>query len=294
MHLLILFKIICKTNFMFFQCDRHTSLFQVNGILPVGKIDQDMFRFQFFGIEQYRALRHKINQQEEGLSRCCLCIYFFNERLVFMHELGLLCVKNNHLRVLLIDNYDSFTYNIVELLRQFPSVDLDLRMNDEVSIAEASGYDAIILSPGPATPKESGNLLDIITALAPTHPMFGICLGHQAIAQAFGATLRNEKKPFHGFQTTVEVMKPHLLFDGLPRSGNDSNLPTPFKAGLYHSWSVSEADFPSELAITAYSAEGNIMALRHKTYRLHGVQFHPESYMTEYGKEMMANFLGVV
>lgn len=210
---------------------------------------------------------------------------------MFVHELGLLCVKNNHLRVLLIDNYDSFTYNIVELLRQLHVTDYVLRTNDEVAVDYAAGFDAIILSPGPATPKESGNLLPVISALAPTHPILGICLGHQAIAQAFGGKLRNEALPYHGFQTTIHVVKPHLLFNGLPRDENDSILPAPFKAGLYHSWSVDEHDFPGDLEVTAYAAEGNIMALRHRRYNVHGLQFHPESYMTAFGREMVENFL---
>lgn len=195
------------------------------------------------------------------------------------------------MRVLLIDNYDSFTYNIVELLRPLPIGEVSLRMNDEVSVEEAMVFDVLIFSPGPATPRESGNLLEIIKALAPTHPMLGICLGHQAIAEAFGGQLRNEPQPYHGFQTIVQVVKPHQLFDGLPRDTGDDSLAASFTAGLYHSWTVDEDHLPGELEVTAYSAEGNIMALRHKTYNLHGLQFHPESYMTQFGKDILENFL---
>jgi anthranilate synthase component 2 len=208
-----------------------------------------------------------------------------------MQEFSLICVKNNLLRVLLIDNYDSFTYNIVALLQQLEVDDLTLRKNDEIEAAEASLYDAILLSPGPALPVASGNLLDIVRQLAPTHPILGICLGHQAIAEAFGGCLRNEALPYHGYQTSLRFVKPHHLFDGLPRDAEDANLPASFKVGLYHSWSVDETNLPEALEVTAYSTEGNIMAMRHKTYNVHGVQFHPESYMTEYGKELIWNFL---
>ncbi len=185
------------------------------------------------------------------------------------------------MKLLLIDNYDSFTYNIVELLRQSGYADFHLKKNDEISVRDAAMYDKIILSPGPATPSESGQMLEIIEALAPTHPILGICLGHQAIAQSFGAKLKNIEFPCHGFQTEIEVIAAHKLF-GDHRT---------FKVGLYHSWAVEDAGFPECLQITARSKENYIMSFKHQQYDVHGVQFHPESYMTEYGKEMLSAFL---
>lgn len=186
--------------------------------------------------------------------------------------------------MLLIDNYDSFTYNIVELLRQLNYKNISIYKNDAINIKVAKQFDKIIISPGPATPKESGNILSIIKALSPTHAILGICLGHQAIAEIFGATLKNEKHPFHGFQTNLSFVKPHKIFSFNKKYQK-------IKVGLYHSWSVSEKDFPSCLEITSYSTEKKIMSIKHKLFDVHGVQFHPESFMTEYGKEMIAGFL---
>ncbi len=217
------------------------------------------------------------------------------------------------MKVLLIDNYDSFTYNIVELLRQLNVHELSIYKNDEIGIKDARHFDKIILSPGPATPSESGNMLDIIKVLSPTHSILGICLGHQAIAEAFGASLRNEPVPYHGFQTNIHIVNEHRIFrcptpvvqvkeslhathSDLPSTKNNlrtSNIEfrTSMHVGLYHSWTVDEKNFPSCLEITSYSNEKNIMSIRHKEYDVHGMQFHPESYMTEYGKEIMGNFL---
>ncbi|GBL34429.1 anthranilate synthase component 2 [Filimonas sp.] len=208
------------------------------------------------------------------------------------------------MKVLLIDNYDSFTFNIVELLRQLGISDFTVMKNDEVNGDSARTYDKLIISPGPAIPSESGNILDIIQTLAPTHSILGICLGHQAIAQTFGAKLRNEAIPYHGFQTEIKIINEHRLFrckanpiqstnpdpQTNPLTSDIEHL-TSFKVGLYHSWSVDETDFPSCLEITSYSKEGNIMSLRHKQFDVHGVQFHPESYMTSHGKALLANFL---
>lgn len=186
------------------------------------------------------------------------------------------------MNVLLIDNYDSFSYNIVELLRCVGNHDLSIRFNNKISVEEASTFDKIILSPGPGIPSEAGEIIPIIQALAPTHSILGICLGHQAIADAFGGTLRNEIKPYHGFRTTTSIIKPHSLF---------KTLPTSFQVGLYHSWTVDDEFLPTELQITSRSTENNIMSISHKRYDIHGVQFHPESYMTEYGKELMSNYI---
>lgn len=188
------------------------------------------------------------------------------------------------MNILLIDNYDSFTYNIVELLRQAQQYDVSVVKNDAITISEAALYDKIILSPGPATPSEAGNMKAIIQALAPTHSILGICLGHQAIAEVFGARLRNLEKPFHGFRTTLQILNNHQIFKGLASSS--------IQIGLYHSWVVDEQNFPTCLEITSRSNEQHIMSLKHTTYDVHGIQFHPESYMTDFGLLMIENFLG--
>ncbi len=185
------------------------------------------------------------------------------------------------MKLLLIDNYDSFTYNIVELLRQCNVHTITIVKNDEVTIAIAKQYTHIIISPGPKVPKESGTILCIIKELYTTHSILGICLGHQAIAEAFGATLHNFEHPKHGCIETIETEK-EILYNSLPKN---------FNVGLYHSWYVSSNNFPQELQITAKTKEGIIMSLKHKNYKVWGVQFHPESYMTEYGKEIMLHWL---
>lgn len=188
------------------------------------------------------------------------------------------------MKVLLIDNYDSFTYNIVEVLRQLNIKEISIVKNNEISVDQARQFDKIIISPGPATPSESGNILEIIEALAPSHSILGICLGHQAIAEVFGGQLRNMSHPYHGYQTQLEILKPHKIFsfdEGIQK----------LKVGLYHSWVVEETNFPDSLEITSKSTEDHIMSFKHKTFDVHGVQFHPESYMTVFGKEIIAGFL---
>lgn len=186
------------------------------------------------------------------------------------------------MKVLLIDNYDSFTFNIVELLKQLAVIDFTVCKNDEIDSYQAEQFDKIIISPGPALPAQSGNIIHIIQSLATTHSILGICLGHQAIATAFGGGLVNEMLPFHGFQTQLNQVEDHYIFN---------HIPHPIKVGLYHSWTVDETQLPECLQITSYSTENRIMSVKHKTYDIHGVQFHPESFMTDYGKLILQNFL---
>lgn len=169
------------------------------------------------------------------------------------------------------------------MLKQLGHKDISIFKNDKIEIQEAANFDKIIISPGPATPRESGHILSIITALAPSHHILGICLGHQAIAEVFGAKLRNLAKPYHGHITTLQNLKPHSLY----------NQVSNFQVGLYHSWIVDEKNFPDDLEITSYSIEGYIMSLQHRRYNVHGVQFHPESYMTQEGSTMISNFLNL-
>jgi anthranilate synthase component 2 len=192
-------------------------------------------------------------------------------------------------RILVFDNYDSFTYNLVQLAERITGRRVDVRRNDEVGIEEAAAYDGIILSPGPGIPAEAGQLLLLIRALAHRKPLFGVCLGHQAIAEAFGARLANLPDVFHGVATPVR------LSEGLRPStyGNDwhGGLPGEFTVGRYHSWVVEAEELPDSLEVTARDAAGRIMALRHRSHDVQGVQFHPESILTPDGERMLRNWL---
>ncbi|GAA4101759.1 aminodeoxychorismate/anthranilate synthase component II [Mucilaginibacter panaciglaebae] len=186
-------------------------------------------------------------------------------------------------KILIIDNYDSFTYNLVHLVNEI-GLQCDVWRNDQFKIEDVDAYDKIILSPGPGIPSEAGLLLKVIEKYAPTKSIFGVCLGQQAIAEVFGGTLYNLKQPMHGVATTIAVTDDsEPLFNGLPHE---------FKVGRYHSWVVDEKAMPKVLTVTAIDESDNsVMALRHTQYDVCGVQFHPESILTEFGKEMMKNWL---
>jgi anthranilate synthase component 2 len=186
-------------------------------------------------------------------------------------------------KILIIDNYDSFTYNLVHLVNEI-GLQCEVWRNDRFNIDEVDAFDKIILSPGPGIPSEAGLLLDVIEKYAPSKSIFGVCLGQQAIAEVFGGKLYNLSQPMHGIATPVKVTdNQEKLFIGLPQS---------FKVGRYHSWVVDEKAIPDSLMVTAIDEVDNtVMALRHKTHNVRGVQFHPESVLTEYGKELMQNWL---
>lgn len=186
------------------------------------------------------------------------------------------------MKILLLDNYDSFTYNLLHVVRELGATDVEVIRNDQITLDEVARFDKIILSPGPGIPEEAGMLLPIIKEYAPTKSILGVCLGHQAIGQAFGATLVNLSEVCHGIQTPIDIIGEDRLFDGLGRE-----LPV----GRYHSWVVGDEDFPNCLEVTARSREGQIMALRHRLYDVHGIQFHPESVLTPQGKTIIRNFL---
>lgn len=186
------------------------------------------------------------------------------------------------MKTVIIDNYDSFTYNLSHLIKELGSEVCVLR-NDRFNLADLMPFDKIILSPGPGIPREAGLLLDVIRQYAGVKPMLGICLGEQAIGEAFGAQLVNLETVYHGVQTSVKLMNES---DELFR-----NLPQEIMVGRYHSWVVDNANLPDCLRITAVSNEGLIMGLRHATYNIHGIQFHPESVLTPMGKEIINNFL---
>jgi anthranilate synthase component 2 len=188
----------------------------------------------------------------------------------------------NNKTVLVIDNYDSFTYNLVHLINEV-GYEAEVWRNDKFDLADVEKYDKILLSPGPGIPEEAGLLLDVIKTYAPTKSIFGVCLGQQAIAEAFGGTLLNLGRPMHGIATPITVVDgDEPLFWECPQTIN---------VGRYHSWVVSKENFPSCLKITARDHKNEIMALRHETLDVRGVQFHPESVLTEHGKQMMENWL---
>lgn len=188
------------------------------------------------------------------------------------------------MKILLVDNYDSFTYNLVHLIQQLGATyEVTVRRNDEISLEEVAAYDRILLSPGPGLPADAGLLLPIIKTYADKKPILGICLGHQAIGQVFGAKLHNLPAVFHGVATPI-----HKTTTASPLF---KNLPETFSVGRYHSWVLSPEDFPKELHITALDEAGNIMAFQHARYQVQAVQFHPESVLTPHGESMMKNWL---
>ena len=191
--------------------------------------------------------------------------------------------KEQQTKILVFDNYDSFTYNLVQIIERVLDQKVDVVRNDQISLEEINKYDKIILSPGPGIPEEAGILLDVIKEYAPTKSILGVCLGQQAIAEAFGGSLINLSEIFHGVATSAELVK------------NDTklfrNISSGLAVGRYHSWAVDPKNFPQELEITAVDKDGMIMALQHKTYDVHGVQFHPESILTPDGEAIIKNFL---
>ena len=185
------------------------------------------------------------------------------------------------LRIVLIDNYDSFVFNLRQLLEE-AGAKVDVVHNDAFALDDLQEYDKIVFSPGPGVPDEAGLMMDVIRHYAGRKPMLGICLGEQAIGEVFGARLVNLKHVFHGRLSHIEQYANDYIFFGLPRR---------IQVGRYHSWVVDKKDLPDSLLVTAMSDEGQIMALRHKDYDIHGIQFHPESILTPDGAAMIANFL---
>ena len=194
-------------------------------------------------------------------------------------------------RILIFDNYDSFTYNLVHLVAEILGSAPEVFRNDEIPLDKVAEFDRIILSPGPGIPSEAGLLLPLIERYAAEKPILGVCLGHQAIGQAFGGKLNNLDKVYHGVSTPVNIVAP--TDDG--RSSRDwfAGLQAQVNVGRYHSWVVEEDGFPEPLEITARDADGRIMALRHRQFDVQGVQFHPESILTPDGTRMMRNWLWV-
>lgn len=185
------------------------------------------------------------------------------------------------MKIAIIDNYDSFTYNLSHLVKEL-GAEVTVLRNDQFQLEDLNPYSKIILSPGPGIPSEAGLLLDVIRTYAGRKPILGVCLGHQAIGEVFGAKLENLSHVFHGVATPCHILTDDQLFGSIPRD---------ITVGRYHSWVVSKDGLPDCIEVTAESDEGQIMALRHKQLNVRGIQFHPESILTPDGKQMMQNFL---
>jgi len=185
-------------------------------------------------------------------------------------------------RILVIDNYDSFVFNLVQYLGQL-GAECEVRRNDEITVADVAGFGAagVLLSPGPGTPERAGITMDVIKEYAGKLPMFGVCLGHQAIGAAFGGTVTRAPELLHGKTSTVQHKGAGVL----------AGLPDPFTATRYHSLAVLPETLPAEIEVTAWTESGVVMAMRHRTLPIEGVQFHPESIMTQHGHDQLRNFL---
>lgn len=190
------------------------------------------------------------------------------------------------MKILVLDNYDSFTYNLVHMIEDITGKLPDVFRNDEIAVDSIASYDAIILSPGPGIPDEAGILKEVIATYAGRIPIFGVCLGLQAITEVFGGKIENMGEVFHGVATEMEVIESTAaIFKGIPQK---------FDAARYHSWVASKENFPRTIAITAVDEDGEIQAIQHKEFNVSAVQFHPESILTEVGEQIVRNFLETV
>lgn len=186
------------------------------------------------------------------------------------------------MKILVLDNYDSFTYNLVYILRELHD-QVDVYRNDKISLEAVADYDKILLSPGPGIPSEAGIMLDLVRQYASSKSILGICLGHQGIGEVFGATLENMSDVLHGISDKAIVSDPtERIFKGLPQE---------IQVGRYHSWTVIPESVPNTLTVTAVDEQGRVMGLAHKEYDVRGLQFHPESVLTDHGKQMLQNWL---
>ena len=187
------------------------------------------------------------------------------------------------MKILIIDNYDSFTYNLVHMVEKITGNFPTVFRNDEISVAEVENYDIIMLSPGPGIPDEAGIVKEVIKTYASTKPIFGVCLGLQAITEVFGGKIINLDDVFHGVATEMKVTdKNAIIFKDIPEK---------FMAARYHSWSATDKDFPKEIQVTARDEEGGIQAIEHKVFPISAVQFHPESILTDVGEQIVTNFI---
>lgn len=186
------------------------------------------------------------------------------------------------MKVLVLDNYDSFTYNLVHCIEKVSNAQLDVFRNDEIALEEIKKYDKIVLSPGPGLPANAGILNKLIKEYSSTKSILGVCLGMQAIGEVFGAKLVNLKTVFHGVASPIKILENDILF---------KNIPNSFLAGRYHSWVIKKNTLPADFLVTAVDNDDNIMALSHTTFDIKGVQFHPESILTPFGEQLLKNWI---
>lgn len=186
------------------------------------------------------------------------------------------------MKLLILDNYDSFTYNLVHLIEKVSDIEFEVHRNDKISLVQISSFDKILLSPGPGLPKDAGIMPELLKTYAASKSIFGVCLGLQAIGECFGAQLKNLETVYHGIATPIILKQEDSIFN---------NCPNKFNVGRYHSWVVDEKNLPSSLCITATDENGQIMALKHEKLDVRGVQFHPESILSEFGEAIISNWL---
>lgn len=186
------------------------------------------------------------------------------------------------MKLLVLDNYDSFTYNLVHLIEKVSEIDFDVVRNDKISIDAVKAYDKILLSPGPGLPKDAGIMPELIKQYGSSKSILGVCLGLQAIGESYGGSLKNLETVFHGIATPINIILEDIIFNGCPKN---------FSVGRYHSWIINNQNLPNQLKITALDTNGNIMALKHQSHDVKGVQFHPESILSEYGELIIKNWL---
>lgn len=186
------------------------------------------------------------------------------------------------MKLLVLDNYDSFTYNLVHLIEKVSNISFEVIRNDKISLEDVKAFDKILLSPGPGLPKDAGIMPELIKHYGSSKSILGVCLGLQAIGEAYGASLKNLDTVFHGLATPISIVSEDLLF---------KNCPKTFTVGRYHSWVINNQTLTNDLQTTSVDSDGNIMAVKHKSYDVRGVQFHPESILSQYGETMMENWL---
>ena len=186
------------------------------------------------------------------------------------------------MKILVLDNYDSFVYNLVHYIKQLGYEDVDVYRNDKISLEEIAQYDKIVLSPGPGIPEEAGIMIELIKHYADSKSILGVCLGHQAIAEAFGSELENMDEVLHGVGNTITVIEDDIIYKGIPNE---------FEVGRYHSWQVKKDTLGDTFKLTSVDENGNVMSMRHKTLDVVGVQYHPESVLTEHGLTIVENWL---
>jgi anthranilate synthase component II len=192
-----------------------------------------------------------------------------------------------NIKIVIIDNYDSFTYNLVHLLEKIVATKVIVLLNDKFEMSDLAVFDKIILSPGPGLPQNAGKMMEVIETYKSTKSILGVCLGHQAIGVAFGATLHNLSTVFHGIDTPINILQSEID----TKQSIFNSIETPMQVGRYHSWVISHNNLPTNLVVTATDEVGNIMAIKHKIYDIQGVQFHPESIMTPKGEELLRNWI---